>query len=598
MRRYLLLVLIFWKTTMLAAQPQSALQELLGTKGLEHAIVGISIKQVTDGKELVGHNARISMTPASVAKLLPTWFSLQEKGADYRYQTKVCYTGTICNGTLAGNIVIESGGDPTCNSRYFPRHDLLANIEAGNISVIDVISSWNSEYNQNDSKKRIIPFIIAKYDSLDDNGKKEVKEHVLDPLVTALKNKANKLILELDGEDSSKLKTAKNALENAYTATTIGTDLATAFDNLYLATRWAAIKVIAKDAEEYYGAIDNEVFNNKLFEDETINDLKAEGFSDEQINAQKINYRPIEHNTPAAGNSAGSNNDTRPMEERISDYANKLNEDHRIEIGKKEYDVYQETKDTGRGYKRLFIIIDGELYELPNTKLEDGNFKTIDEDLSSAPRKIELSSIASDYNQTIEAENETKKNKVAQQDLEKHRADAEYAGKEVTICLCRKTNKSDNETVAKALSSIKQDTVLEFLDGVYENTYVTNSSKGKYQIEGFIEKCWDDNCSGKVTADGLKNFINLFLARAKEMGYGDSPEYKAIDCVLNKFMDINIGRDFDTHIGCSRRENINDSIDKNENTINGHLWGTTVSEALDCLIEKLYIKIRADHPAD
>ena len=128
MRRYLLLVLIFWKTTMLAAQPQSALQELLGTKGLEHAIVGISIKQVTDGKELVGHNARISMTPASVAKLLPTWFSLQEKGADYRYQTKVCYTGTICNGTLAGNIVIESGGDPTCNSRYFPRHDLLADI--------------------------------------------------------------------------------------------------------------------------------------------------------------------------------------------------------------------------------------------------------------------------------------------------------------------------------------------------------------------------------------------------------------------------------------------------------------------------------------
>ena len=113
MRRYLLLVLIFWKTTMLAAQPQSALQELLGTKGLEHAIVGISTKQVTDGKELVGHNARISMTPASVAKLLPTWFSLQEKGADYRYQTKVCYTGTICNGTLARNIVIESGGDQT-----------------------------------------------------------------------------------------------------------------------------------------------------------------------------------------------------------------------------------------------------------------------------------------------------------------------------------------------------------------------------------------------------------------------------------------------------------------------------------------------------
>ena len=68
-------------------QPEVALKQLLETPGLNHAAIGISVKKVGDGTTVLAHQAGMALTPASVTKLLPTVFALQERGKDFRFKT-------------------------------------------------------------------------------------------------------------------------------------------------------------------------------------------------------------------------------------------------------------------------------------------------------------------------------------------------------------------------------------------------------------------------------------------------------------------------------------------------------------------------------
>lgn len=105
------------------AQPD--VERLLASPGLEHAIVGISVKSVKDGRNILQTGSQLSLQPASVCKILSTALALKEKGADYHYFTPVWLTGEIAGGTLNGNILIEAQGDPTLDSRYFREHSFL-----------------------------------------------------------------------------------------------------------------------------------------------------------------------------------------------------------------------------------------------------------------------------------------------------------------------------------------------------------------------------------------------------------------------------------------------------------------------------------------
>lgn len=66
------------------------------------------------------YRSETALIPASVTKLFCTALSLQKVGPAYTFSTPVTYTGEITNGILKGNIVIEAGGDPCLDSRYFP----------------------------------------------------------------------------------------------------------------------------------------------------------------------------------------------------------------------------------------------------------------------------------------------------------------------------------------------------------------------------------------------------------------------------------------------------------------------------------------------
>ena len=64
------------------------------------------------GTPLLSHRANASVNPASVMKLVTTYAGLELLGPAYTWPTPVYVDGTIANGTLNGNLIIQGKGDP------------------------------------------------------------------------------------------------------------------------------------------------------------------------------------------------------------------------------------------------------------------------------------------------------------------------------------------------------------------------------------------------------------------------------------------------------------------------------------------------------
>ncbi len=106
--------------TALYAQPGLALERLLANAGLRNAVMGIAIRDCADGKEVFNYQGQLALHPASVAKLLPSAWALEKRGADFCFKTRVFYSGGIREHAIEGDVVIVPSGDPTPDSRYFP----------------------------------------------------------------------------------------------------------------------------------------------------------------------------------------------------------------------------------------------------------------------------------------------------------------------------------------------------------------------------------------------------------------------------------------------------------------------------------------------
>ena len=91
---------------------------------LTHAGVGIYFLNPENGEVLAETSPQLSLVPASTLKLITTATALEMLGADFRFETKLAYTGEIRNDSLIGNLVIVGGGDPALGSKYFKEHYL------------------------------------------------------------------------------------------------------------------------------------------------------------------------------------------------------------------------------------------------------------------------------------------------------------------------------------------------------------------------------------------------------------------------------------------------------------------------------------------
>ena len=110
---------------------------------LQSASVGFCIIDVESGKVVSSHDARRTLLPASVLKLLTSATALEMYGGEHRFYTDVSYSGTIKDGVLYGNLYIRGCGDPTLGSVYGKRpvydfrESLLKKLKDAGISRIE-----------------------------------------------------------------------------------------------------------------------------------------------------------------------------------------------------------------------------------------------------------------------------------------------------------------------------------------------------------------------------------------------------------------------------------------------------------------------------
>ena len=89
----------------------------------KNASVGINIIELGTGESVFELNPEKMLVPASTMKLITSATAFEILGADYKFETKIGYSGKLAkNGELNGDLVIVGGADPALGSEYFPNH--------------------------------------------------------------------------------------------------------------------------------------------------------------------------------------------------------------------------------------------------------------------------------------------------------------------------------------------------------------------------------------------------------------------------------------------------------------------------------------------
>jgi len=105
--------------------------KFLADSTMKHASVSFYAADAETGEIVFEYNPEISLTPASVMKLITSAAALELLGPQFTFSTLVGYAGTLNehSGKLKGDIVIKGGGDPALGSKNFTEHyqDFLSN---------------------------------------------------------------------------------------------------------------------------------------------------------------------------------------------------------------------------------------------------------------------------------------------------------------------------------------------------------------------------------------------------------------------------------------------------------------------------------------
>lgn len=105
--------------------PDVAINRIIEEADVGPALWGLYVQDLTTGEVLIQRNATLPMLPASNQKLVTTAAALRVLGPDYRFETRLLLDGTVDEGVLRGDLVIEGTGDPTFGSRAVEAPDPL-----------------------------------------------------------------------------------------------------------------------------------------------------------------------------------------------------------------------------------------------------------------------------------------------------------------------------------------------------------------------------------------------------------------------------------------------------------------------------------------
>jgi len=121
-KRVALLCAILSIAIPVAAQTSSALLERIRqvtTRPIfKHSTLGVEVYDLTDHRVLVAINEDKLFTSGSTTKVVTEGTALALLGENYRFHTRVYYTGNITlDGTLEGDLILVASGDPNLSGR-------------------------------------------------------------------------------------------------------------------------------------------------------------------------------------------------------------------------------------------------------------------------------------------------------------------------------------------------------------------------------------------------------------------------------------------------------------------------------------------------
>ena len=423
-------------------------------------------------------------------------------------------------------------------------------INTGSIDILDFISSWNNYHAGDEESSRVIDYISQCFDDIDADDLRETAiANSLRPFVRALITKANSVKNSLNGESKDRLvdaiKNVEESLNNSDTS--IDENLSAAFDELYLITRQAAVAKLNNDVKSYYGGIDEEVFDGNLFVDDTIDDLRTEGFSLEEIEASSVQVSTKRErragrrssSSEESGSGSGSKSSVKVDELSLEEKIAYLKEQNCIKEKSIKKDgtitVYEEVNKSGDSdgdgtadYARLFYIdTNGNFVEWKNTKVNSSGtgYEAIN------PSDVQESVVvkASDIVDATKNLEKTKKAKEKEAEKAAEAYNPESAGCSVAKSLYTFAGESQQKRAAANLSKkdLNSKNIIQFLNGYYSVNPLGSQ-------EGIIERL-DDHGGESITKEMKKNIIESLLSYAKENGKTSSQAYKDLNTVYNEW---------------------------------------------------------------
>ncbi|MEA1886352.1 MAG: D-alanyl-D-alanine carboxypeptidase/D-alanyl-D-alanine-endopeptidase [Bacteroidota bacterium] len=107
------------------SQVNNYIRDFVNDTSFRHAGISICFRDAESGNIIADYHKDMALGSASVMKLVTTAVTLETLGPDFRFATRVGYTGNYNepDSILNGYIVLKGGADPTILSEYFPEHN-------------------------------------------------------------------------------------------------------------------------------------------------------------------------------------------------------------------------------------------------------------------------------------------------------------------------------------------------------------------------------------------------------------------------------------------------------------------------------------------
>jgi len=123
-------------------QLETQIKAGLGTRDCGDGFWGIVIEAPARGRRLVAIHGERNFRPASNLKILTTLLALHHLGPEYRFDTAFYHSGSLVEGSLKGDLVVQGRGDPGFSNHYDPEGP---SVEQYLLAIVDRLAAKGIE---------------------------------------------------------------------------------------------------------------------------------------------------------------------------------------------------------------------------------------------------------------------------------------------------------------------------------------------------------------------------------------------------------------------------------------------------------------------